>query len=287
MSSVFELEARLPEGTSTTVYYKTHSEPETSDSDELLRRRGLLIESLRRSRALTEEFNRIGAEHGVQAATVLACDPARLAVVTLGMVGRPLDSVFRETRSEAARLGALDAARRVGLACRLIDTLSDSLAPPKGDSMRRFVDHYLQRYPLPEKLEQTRLSERLNALLELAMAAPRPLAFCHGDLQQDNVLVGNESIGLIDFRWAPRTRGFDITQTALRIEYRSSIRRLWQQRLAEELVAGYGDPKIRDTPGWVLVEMAFLMRTMHMKRRNRVAGRMNRARALRELRSCL
>jgi hypothetical protein len=287
-SSVFELEARIPDSAPATVFYKIHLEPETSDTDERLRRRSLLTDSLRRSQILTDEFNRIGADHGVRAAAVLALDPSGLSVVTLGVAGRSLDSVLGDSRTRSARLNALETAQRVGLACRLIDTVSDSLAPPEGDdSMCRLVDHYLRRYPLSEQKEQERLSERLSELLELAMGGSCPLAFCHGDLQQDNVLVGNEGIALIDFRWAPRVRGFDLSQTVLRIEYRKAFKGAWHRRLADDVVAGYGDPSIRDTPGWALVEMMFLMRTMQMRRRNPVAARIRRARSLRELRARL
>jgi hypothetical protein len=46
-SSVFELEARIPDSAPATVFYKIHLEPETSDTDERLRRRSVLTDSLR------------------------------------------------------------------------------------------------------------------------------------------------------------------------------------------------------------------------------------------------
>lgn len=286
-ATVFELVASLPGNRSERVFYKGFQEPAWNDS----RRSGggnQWAETLERSWTLTRAFNDSGEKLMVRAAPVLTVDTRSSTIITLGVNGRTLESLLRSAALGIRRSQVMAMLNQLGVACRLIDDVANTYPPsgPQGD-LTWWVDHYMRTYPIPEEGWSKDIGPRMRSWADETMTTPKPLSYCHGDLQGGNVLMDGHWLNLIDFRWAIRPRGFDLVQTALRLENRPWNGFLPTAGMREALLAGYGDTNMRDTPVWHLVEAMFLLRRLHLRRRNSLRAAQDRARAYERLRALM
>lgn len=284
-ATVFELVASLPDGRSERVFYKRFQEPAWDDSQRSEERWAATLE---RSRTLTSALNESGQKHMVCAAPVLTVDTRSATIITLGVNGRTLESLLRSAALGVRRRQIEAKLNQLGVACRLIDDVANT-QPPSGQhtDLTWWVDHYMRMLPDAEQGWSKDFRQLMQVWADETMTAPRHLSYCHGDLQGGNVLVDGPWLNLIDFRWATRPRGFDLVQTALRLEHRPWKGTLPTARLRDALLAGYGDPNMRDTPLWHLVEAMFLLRRLHLRRRNSLRAALDRARALKRLRALM
>lgn len=259
-STVYELKAFAPTVGGFTAFYKIHRQPQAAMWMDTERYLGELESALRRAPRLVDLLNRGQDLSGITAAPILACDPEQLVLVTLGMSGVPLAKMLSSRNPKA-----LGAVMKLGAACRLIDNLkAPGEAGASAEGMTWLIDFYLDRFSLPSGHSKSQLSAHLKSLLDGALQEANPISYCHGDLLGGNVLVATDRIGLIDFRWAPRTRGYDLAHSALRIKYKWPWTTSWGTRLTKALLDGYGDPTVIGSPGWELVEVMFLIRRYNL-----------------------
>lgn len=241
-------------------------------------------ESLRagmaRSREMTDRFLAVASPEGIGAPRVLAADPGRLAIVTLGVAGRPLGKAWRLVAGQdrASRIF-----KRIGRAIRLMEGCSPAGLLEDRPSMWRVFDSYQKRVGealAPEEVEA--LQRRLEELYRLAISDPEAIIYAHGDLSQGNVLVSGDRVNLVDLQWLPRLRGYDLANLVYRMENESPRLGGWTARLHDELLAGYGDPDISNQPGWQFARLQWLVK---LSLRNGRPGQ--RAAALAEIRASL
>jgi aminoglycoside phosphotransferase len=90
----------------------------------------------------------------------------------------------------------------------------------------------------------------------------RAMVYCHGDLSGSNVLVDGRRVGIIDFTWPLRQRGFDLAHFAFRIEYDSPVTASLTSPLRDALLSGYGDPAATEQPGYKFVRLSKLLKVV-------------------------
>ena len=139
------------------------------------------------------------------------------------------------------------------------------------------------RQLLPKDLAQ-RLSDLLVSLDHTARENPDPYVLVHGDLNGSNILVRPGGIGLIDFAWLPRLRGYDVAHFAFRLEYDRGSPAVFAQDLVDSLLKGYGDPELREGATWRFLRLSKLLRAVERSARSRL-GRRSSSRALAEIRA--
>lgn len=279
-STVFSLRVVLAGPRVVPVFYKVvHRVPTTDGVPDVLWTETLRA-GMARSPNLTDRFLSVASPEHIGAPRVLAADPGRLAIVTLGVPGRPLGKAWRLV---AGWDRALRTFRRLGRAIRLVEEVSPAGLPADRPSAWRVFDSYQQR--LEEALtfaEVKALHIRLEELYGLAASEANGTIYAHGDLSPGNVLVSGEEVHLLDLQWLPRLRGYDLANLVYRMDNESPHLAGWTARLHEELLAGYGDPDISKQPGWQFTRLQWLVKLALRNGRPR-----QRAAALAELRASL
>jgi Ser/Thr protein kinase RdoA (MazF antagonist) len=222
----------------------------------------LAREGLKRSPRLTAALAALGKDDAILPAPVLAVDPGKLTIVTLVLPGRPLDRGIRHVATSRWRGGGLALFRRIGRAARLIEqsgqpSPTDPLEDPEWSTS---VERDLE---MAASIFSPREVDSLHAKLsELYQAGVRhsERTYSHGDLSRTNILVSPRGIGLIDFGWQVRLRGFDLASFMYRMEYETFVTRPWITRVSSALLEGYGDPDITSSPSWNFYRLTRLLR---------------------------
>ncbi|HSK07087.1 MAG TPA: aminoglycoside phosphotransferase family protein [Acidimicrobiia bacterium] len=246
------------------IFYKvSHSPIDSSPRRE--RWENTHAEGLSRTPALDEKLAGLTAGEAITFSRALAVDPATLTLVTLGVDGAPVGKVSRHfvTRARGARLVA--ALRVAGRAARLIE----DCAPPGIEADREVLARAIER-----RTERARavlpaatvdeLRRRMTALDDEVLAQPGAMVYAHGDFSSSNILLRPDGIGLIDFTWSPRMRGFDVAHLAFRVAYETGASATRTDPLVAALLAGYGDPGLPDRPNWWAVRLPRLLKLVEL-----------------------
>jgi thiamine kinase-like enzyme len=130
-------------------------------------------------------------------------------------------------------------------------------------SQRAAIDRRLRRVRdvLPRQTLQG-IETVMNDLTEQMSRSDRAMVYCHGDLSGSNVLVDGGRLGIIDFTWPLRQRGFDLAHFAFRIEYDSAVPATLTSPLTEALLSGYGDTAASEQPGYQFVRLSKLLKVV-------------------------
>jgi Phosphotransferase enzyme family len=222
----------------------------------------LTRDALVRSRQLTSSLAALGKDEAILPAPVLAVDPGKLTIVTLMLPGRPLDRGIRHVTTSIWRGGSLALFRRIGRAARLIEQ-SGRPSPTDPLEDQEWSSSVQRDLEMAAKMFSPRELDSLHAKLsELYQAGVRQSerTYSHGDLSRTNILVSPQGIGLIDFGWQVRLRGFDLASFMYRMEYETFVTRPWISRVSSALLEGYGDPDITSSPSWNFYRLTRLLR---------------------------
>jgi hypothetical protein len=222
----------------------------------------LVQDALARSRRLTSSLAALGKDEAIRPATVLAVDPAKLTIVTLALPGRPVGRGIRQVLTSRGRGEALGVFRGIGRATRLIEQAgrpspTDLVGNPEWSPR---VERDLE---MAAKMFSSREVDYLHAKLrELYESAVKDgeRTYAHGDLSRTNILISPEGIGLIDFGWEVKLRGFDLASFMYRMEYETLVPKAWAARVSAALLEGYGDPDITTSPSWNFYRLTRLLR---------------------------
>ncbi|MEX2375758.1 MAG: phosphotransferase [Dehalococcoidia bacterium] len=221
---------------------------------------------------LQSEFRRISANHDL----LLASDPDRLAAVRMGVPGRPLGSALRWLPRWRRAATVFE---NIGTTLAAVEHVGRTLPlPPGTPDVLGFVELTLDR-------AKPQLTKRSAASIqhELRSLADEPnrelnLVWAHNDLSGSNILVDGQTVGIIDFSWAPRPQHSDLAHLHARIECERLSAPAWTKRALSDLRRGRGlephvDLSLAD-PAWrvALIERAlrFIPRSGN-RRRNTAA----------------
>jgi hypothetical protein len=280
-STLFLLRAHGGDGVQTDAYYKvSHPPPYAGERRE--RWVATVRAGLARSIELERRLAALVAGEDIGFARALAVDPDALAVVTLAVTGEAMGKVWRHALTRGARARAVEPLILAGRAARLIEQCTTAPVEPEGPSQSAVIDRRLARVDsiLPPSTMQ-RLERRMVELESEMMSEPTPMVYCHGDFSSSNLLVDGDRIGLIDFTWPLRQRGFDLAHFAFRLEYDTAIPPALTAPLVDALIDGYGDPDVTRRPGYRFVRLSKLLKVLEDQASwwGRRAGRARRARA--------
>lgn len=155
------------------------------------------------------------ADHGLEAAPILAVSEEHNTVVTLFIPGRQ----FEPLRATALRLSESDRTiyYDIGRACRILETVE----PPfedhtvAGELWRRFEARLahagLDELDLP-------IRELASRSLDAAVAANSPFVQVHKEMSHINVVIDRGRPGFIDLNFGPALKGYTVTKIVNRIE---------------------------------------------------------------------
>ena len=276
-STLFRLRAKTASGDMARAYYKAYIPPPYPE--ERLRR---WIETigggLERCMRLEERLAGLVGEGGIVFSRAVAVDPANLITVTMEVPGEPFAKPWRHMAPGARRRRAVGWLSLVGRAAELIERCSEpetaiDLAEPMRDAaVERRIDR--ARASLGSQLAD-HVESRMIELDRASMSEPSPVVYAHGDLSPTNILIG-DGLGLIDFTWPAKVRGFDLAHLAFRLEYDTPAPASMTRPLVEALLAGYGDEHVTGKPGWRLIRLTKLLKIVDETGRRR-DGRRRRA----------
>jgi len=218
---------------------------------------------LGRRQEVEERFAASLVDEGISFSQTLAVDPVRLISVTKAVPGRPFGRPLSHIAPPGRRRRALALIERVGRAARLIE----SSQGPWEDSDEHLdaarVEYRLRMIePALDPRMYANLTETLDQLYEEIKVSDVPIALAHGDLSSSNLLV-DDGLGLIDFSWIPRVRGYDVANFAFRLEFHDLIPVHMKASLRESLLTGYGDPLLEQSPHWRYLRLAALLKKVH------------------------
>jgi Phosphotransferase enzyme family len=239
-SVVFRLELQPRVGAPIVAYYK-------SETPNVPGRRfnpfGVSRASVERSPILMERLQ-ASTPPGYQLVlpTILAVDPDTLTSVVLEVPGTPLARGMLVPRLPVgARLMTQFAV--VGRGARLTESCTrpgEALISESGDAVEKLVDAGLDA--LASRISERRirvLRTHANRLMRDADAADDPV-YAHCDLNFSNVFVSRDGVGIIDFGWEPRPRGWDVGMFIASLRT-ASVRLGWGRgRLEAAALRGYG-----------------------------------------------
>lgn len=272
-TTLFLLQAVAPSGHTYAAYYKIFHPERIPETDQ----KEAETEELRVGLSLTSDLTRRLAERsvpeGITPAAVLAADPDRFRIVTLGLPGRRLSVSITQAVTHRRRAAALGIYHRIGRACRLIDDLPNAPAAANRSGLFRHARRLERLSPTDRTILTSRdvetLQRRFQDLVERAIASGERITHAHGDLGAGNILTEGARIGLLDFMWRPRLRGHDLVHFLHRLEHGRGGTRWWRSVLAEAVIKGYGEPAVRARPTWEIctLERFFVMATPARGRR--------------------
>jgi Phosphotransferase enzyme family len=241
-STVFRLLATSRSGSSASAFYKEEQPSRGLPAD-------FVRAGLARTKELTARLAAVSVPRGIRPAPVLAVDPQRLISVCLAVEGSSPPGPVWGSMVPGRWRHLLDCYRRVGEAVRLIEGLrvqdSDQIHDPRW-VWEGAVDGAAS-YLTDEQM--VALRRNLRDLVE-ELVAEGDVVYTHGDLSPSNVLAADDHIGIIDFHWTPRYRGYDLAVMAYRLEYAGLVPIGRSAALVDALVEGYGDRDIRRSAGW-------------------------------------
>lgn len=277
-STVFRLRAETPSGRSIGAYYK-RSIPPPYQPERRQRWIDTVRAGLSRAMLLEARLTPRADEIGFDFSRALAVDPAGLSSVTLEVRGQPFGKSHLHLLGERRRR-AVHLLERAGRAARAIEDCTEEPieidTAGRAAAIERRVERVRSSLP-PAVID--RLENRMAELDRKATGHARSLIYAHGDLSPTNILVG-ERMGLIDFTWPAKVRGFDVAHLAFRLEYDTALPPTWTAHLTRALLEGYGVPDATEQAGWHLVRLTKLLKIVETGGRlgRSVGGRGRRAR---------
>ena len=276
-SSVFRIRAIDPPGPAVDAYYKVYLP--TGDDIDRERRERDARETIYRALELDQRLAELIRALPITFSQTLAADPGSLTHVTLGVDGTPFGKAWQHRLTPSRREAVLRSLGLVGQAAKLIEQCS----PESIEIDEREIERMkLKRQGrMSRALAEPRLStldRRFRDLDETIQSDPRAFVYAHCDLSSSNVLLHEGGIGLIDFSWLRRLRGFDIARFAFRIEYETLFSRSWAEAMVEALLRGYGDPDLKLSPNWLALRLPWLLKVVRYGSQSRFSRDSRRAR---------
>jgi hypothetical protein len=276
-STLFRIHASGPTGP-VEAYYKV-SRPPPYEGERLERWIGTVQSGLARAKELESRLDRLVEGEAITFSRALAVDPASMTVVTLAVPGQPVGRVWRHLIPGPGRPAFREALWLAGRAARLIEEASIEPVALDEATQRAAIERRLRRVEdvLPGPTLRA-IESVMGGLTEELSKSPRAMVYCHGDLSGSNVLIDRGNIGLIDFTWPLRHRGFDLAHFAFRLEYDSAVPAALTSPLVESFLSGYDDSAATEQPGYKFVRISKLLKVIESKG-PRLMGRKRRARA--------
>ncbi len=263
-STIFRLETLTAPEAGAEVYYKVSHSPIDS-SPRRMRWESTVSDGLARAMLLDGKLAELVGREPIAFSRTLAADPATLTLVTLALAGDPIGKVSRHLLSSGRRDRLIEAFGVAGHAARLIEECSPGSVVADRDTFSRAIDRRLERARLllSEPTFEA-LQRRMVSLDEEVLSDPKALVYAHGDFSSSNVLLRDDGIGLIDFTWPPRLRGFDVAHFAFRVSYETGAPRSWTDSLVGALLDGYGDHGLVGSPNWQAVRIPRLLKLIEL-----------------------
>jgi hypothetical protein len=286
-STVFALRAVYPTGHDLSVFYKV-LRPSGTDIESPHSWHRAVAEGLARTERLDHELAQLLAEEPITFSRTLLIDIPSSTHLTIGVEGEPLGKTWRHTLTGSRRQRAMDYMWLVGRAASLIEQCTVTSPEVDRDEVDRIAGKTRRRISraLPESMADE-LASRLKEL-ELETFGKGDLVYAHGDVSSTNLLVREGAIGLIDFAWSPRLRGFDVARFAYRLEYDTVTGRTWAEAAVSALLEGYGHPDFRRSPNWLALRVPWLLKIIALGSGSRFDRYSQRARrAMAEIESIL
>jgi hypothetical protein len=279
-SSIFLLRAEAVQSHAN-VYYKIFHPP-AGESEGGRRWTDYVVEGLGRTVELDKGLAELLSGKPIMISQTLAADPDTMTQVTLGVDGEAIGKIWRHSLTGGRRERIVHALALTGHAAALIERLSPQSIPLDARAMERRREKRLMRMERT-LIEPTlaKLARRMEEVDAAVLDDPHPNAYAHGDLSSTNVLLRRPGIGLIDFSWAPRLRGFDMARFAFRLEYDTVTTRIWAKEMVDALLRGYGQPELVTSPRWVALRVPWLLKIV--ERGQESSSRRYRVRASRAL----
>ena len=250
-STVLEIEARFDAGAAVTCFAKRFSVPPGRPT--MARR---LRDRVERTATVTDRLGTIGRSHEVGVATTLAYDVDALALVSLGVGGRPLGKALTHALTPARRRRAEHIYPHVGEAMRTVETVSTDLAPQSSYLSVENVEKAMSAVvPFLGPDERRRTEAIFSDLHNAYVADPGESYFCHGDINRSNVLVDGDWINLIDFDLSSRPVTYDLSMLLMRLEMERPRLASWQRQVSSWVIEGYGGEQAVATPAFHLVRL--------------------------------
>lgn len=275
-SSLFRLRALSADG-AMGAYYK-RSVPPPYRAERRQRWIDNIRSGLERSVELEARLAELVADEGIVFSRTLSVDPIDLAIVTLEVPGQPFGKPWRHILGSDRRGWAAEWLHRVGRAANLIEQCTVGRIEVEESQREAAIDRRIDRVGevlTPDSAK--RLRSRMEELDRLAHRGARATIYAHGDLSPTNILTGDQ-LGLIDFTWPIKVRGFDIAHLAFRLEYDTIAPPSWTAMLTRSLMEGYGAPDLTEQPGWHLTRLVKLLKIVTDARMSsRLSGRTRRA----------
>ena len=261
-SSVFPLRLRET-GSKVDAYYK-EALVKVAETDELSARiLNAERAGLARRLEVEERFADSLVGEDITFSRTLAVDPARMISVTKAVPGRPFGRPLFHLVPPGRRRRAHKLIERTGRAARLIESAQGAWVDPDEHLDAARVERRLRVIePVLDPVLYTRLTDTIEQLYADIKASDEPIALAHGDLSSSNLLVDG-GLGLIDFSWIPRIRGYDVANFAFRLEFHDLMPVSLKATFRESLLTGYGDPLLEQSPHWRYLRLASLIKKIH------------------------
>lgn len=192
---------------------------------------------------------------GIRIDEVLAADAERGLVVTMEVPGRPMGRAIKWALTYQRRRQIIDAMRRLGQAVSELEVLAEGHGIPDDDLEWRPLELSLERLKgwLPDR--EIAATETIMGRLYDSARTPRVgTTFSHGDLSSSNILIGEE-LGIIDFGWVPRIRGYDLATYSYRLDYETPGQQRWVEHLKDAIFDTYDCAETVDSPSWTFVRL--------------------------------
>jgi tRNA A-37 threonylcarbamoyl transferase component Bud32 len=272
-SMLVHLRLPLADRSQVFAYYKVYDERHGSKA----------ATRLARSAELTNALALLCEGEGITVPRVLAVRPEASTIVTSGVPGRPLGSMVNHSLTRGRRRSASDVYRKIGRAVHLIETATLPDEPVSDLAQWDGTDEALTtaRGFLPP-VEWRWLRAQLVESYEAARADAEGM-FAHGDLGGGNVLLSADGIGLVDFQWQVRWKGYDLATVACRSFHHPAVTERWGSALIHALLEGYGDHGVTSSPAWRFYTLRRTLR-FAVKRPTRWAHGRRTSRARQQLR---
>lgn len=219
------------------AFFKTlHVPPEDPRLERRLQRRR---DELSLTSESTKRVSRALADLPIHVQTPLAIDPDTQSIISLAVPGKPIGLAIRHASpSHRRRARYLWALLGTGLR-RWEDATTTAI---DDDHQQLVIDAFegvLQR--APARLDVSSVNHYRRIAHTLVEGLPQHCAvIAHGDVNNTNILVAGNAIGLIDTSWTIKPAGFDLAFYISHLELELPRLPSWTHQLIRSLVVGYG-----------------------------------------------
>jgi hypothetical protein len=269
------------------VFYKVLF-PAPIDLESPKRWEQAVAEGLARTEGLDGELARRLDGEPITFSQTLLVDIPSSTHITLGVEGEPFGKAWRHALGGARKRRALESLGLAGRAAALIEECTTTPPEVGRQEFDRITEKTRRRLgrAMPDVMAG-KVASRLEEL-EAETFGKGDFVYAHGDVSSTNLLVREGAIGLIDFAWAPRLRGFDVARFAYRLEYDTVTTRAWADAAVNALLNGYGDPDFNRSPSWLALRVPWLLKIIALGKNSRLDRHNQRARrAMAEIESIL